>query len=165
LLGERLLMSLPAAALPEPVIHTPLIVQMSSAESGTRRQTLVQTVDLMPTLLDWFGVTSPGRQCEGRSLIPLVSIAETEDREYLCLGDSAGATAIRTRNRHLVRPVGELLGEDLSRQRMYVKPDDVWDVHDVAAQSPDETESLSSTLDQFIRRARASVPLEPPMLR
>lgn len=163
--GERPMVSLPATDLPEPVIHTPLMVQMSGGESGTRRQTLVQTVDLMPTLLDWFQIASPGRQCEGRSLIPLVSLIGTEVREYLCLGDDNGATAIRTKNRHLVKPAGESQGEDLACPHLYTKPDDIWDVHDVAAQSPAEADSLSSTLEQFIRCAQSTVPLKPPVLQ
>ena len=55
------------------VAHIPLFIHHPdhSACAGTRRQSLTQTIDLMPTLLDLFGVEVP-KEVEGHSLLPLL---------------------------------------------------------------------------------------------
>lgn len=56
------------------VAHIPLFMFLPEhAElGGERRQGLTQTTDLMPTLLDIFGVTPPA-ETRGKSLLPLVA--------------------------------------------------------------------------------------------
>jgi arylsulfatase A-like enzyme len=50
------------------VIHTPLFIwDPRSAQQGEHRQSLVQTIDLMPTLLDFFGIDIP-EHVEGATL-------------------------------------------------------------------------------------------------
>lgn len=55
--------------------HVPLFVRDPDAAADAGRGALLDVftehVDLMPTLLDWIGVPAP-RQCDGRSLLPLV---------------------------------------------------------------------------------------------
>jgi hypothetical protein len=59
------------------ISRIPLIVHHPSHNShaGARRQALTQTIDLMPTFLDLFGIEVPP-EVQGRSLIPLLA----EDR-------------------------------------------------------------------------------------
>ncbi len=53
-------------------IHTPLFVwDPRSAIAGERRDVLVQTIDLGPTLLDFFGV-EPTDRMQGRALTPAI---------------------------------------------------------------------------------------------
>ncbi len=53
--------------------HIPLLIHTpdSATQGGQRRQSLTQTIDLMPTLLDLFGVEIP-HTVEGRSLVPVL---------------------------------------------------------------------------------------------
>jgi hypothetical protein len=53
--------------------HIPLLIHTpdSDTQGGQRRQSLTQTIDLMPTLLDLFGVEIP-HTVEGRSLVPVL---------------------------------------------------------------------------------------------
>ena len=55
------------------VAHIPLFFHHPgfAAKAGERRAALTQTIDIMPTILDLFGVASP-REVEGRSLLPLL---------------------------------------------------------------------------------------------
>lgn len=55
--------------------HIPMIVRDPSREADPTRGTLVEhfteTIDTMPTLLDWLGLPIP-RTCDGHSLLPFV---------------------------------------------------------------------------------------------
>ncbi len=59
------------------ISRIPLIVHHPAAagEAGSRRSALTQTMDLMPTFLDLYGIEAPA-EVQGRSLLPLL----TEDR-------------------------------------------------------------------------------------
>ncbi|MGJ6980791.1 sulfatase [Aestuariimicrobium soli] len=57
-------------------IHTPLFIWDPRAGiAGERRAELVQTIDLPPTLLEWFGVAVPP-DMQGRDLAPVVARSE-----------------------------------------------------------------------------------------
>ncbi len=155
-----------------------------------RVQQLVQTVDLGPTLLEWFGVGSSGPS-EGRSWLPLLLGRSSEWRQFICLGAGLEEVAIRTADYYLVTdrwqlvgpqtPAGEAEGPatpavgaeatppestdavhddpvalaELIEQaekycRLFVKPDDVWNVHDVAQQAPEDVLHLRRLLREFI---------------
>ncbi|MFN8052073.1 MAG: alkaline phosphatase family protein [Acidimicrobiales bacterium] len=63
--------------------HIPLIVRdPRPAADGTRGQQVqefTESVDVLPTILDWIGVDIPD-QCDGRSLTPFVHEGTTPDR-------------------------------------------------------------------------------------
>jgi arylsulfatase A-like enzyme len=53
--------------------HTPLIIRQpgNSAQAGKVRNEAVETIDIMPTILDWIGQQIPN-SVDGRSLLPLL---------------------------------------------------------------------------------------------
>ena len=53
------------------IIHTPFFLHVPGVDGGTRCSALCQTIDLAPTLLDWFGVDADV-EMDGRSLLPVV---------------------------------------------------------------------------------------------
>ena len=79
---------------------------------------------------------------QGASLVPLFAGEQKPLRDYLILGDD-GARALRSLSWALLPPVRE--GE---AARLYVKPDDQWEVNDVAKQHFAEAEELERTLRQ-----------------
>ena len=54
------------------VLYHPDLCCSGSGCSGTRCDTLSQTIDLMPTILDLFGFARPG-ECLGKSLLPAIT--------------------------------------------------------------------------------------------
>ena len=62
--------------------NVPLIVRDPRAEAdggrGGRVERFTEAVDVMPTILEWLGLPLP-RQCDGRSLLPLVCGREVAD--------------------------------------------------------------------------------------
>ena len=56
---------------------------------GGRHQAIVQTVDLLPTILGVFGVRARGRPAvHGHDLLPLIRGEQTKVRDYACMGSS-----------------------------------------------------------------------------
>ena len=76
------------------VAHIPLLVHHPdfTAEAGTRRSALTQTIDLMPTFLDLYGATPP-KEVRGRSLVPLLA-GDAPIREFGIFGMFGGATNV-----------------------------------------------------------------------
>jgi len=165
----------PAGASPhstrvaEPIVHTPLIVRITPAENGSRRREFVQTVDLAPTLLEWFRLSLDLLPCDGRSLLPAVRHEAEAPRSYVCFGDGEGA-GIRTEDfsvvldhlndaptRHSPSPVTQGL-------HLYVKPEDPWEINDSLAQFPDQGAALIETLLRFVENGQRDSPIQIPNL-
>jgi len=142
-----------AARLAEEVVHAPLLILMPrpSEDVGSRRQALVQTVDLAPTLADWFGIDPADTGFEGASLLPLVRDERAQLRETAFAGDGARARGLRTEQAYLVRVRSQSAHQhdDEAPFHLFLKPEDVWDVHNVADQSPDFVDALAARLDEF----------------
>jgi arylsulfatase A-like enzyme len=138
----------------EELIHTPLILRMPGGSfGGTRHQALVQTVDLLPTILAALGLPLPASdQVQGHSLIPLVRGEQTKVRDYACLGMDVEEFAIRTHLWHLIVPVEVEHDPDdpPRRAELYCKPEDRWDQNNVADQHPEIAEHLELTLRRFV---------------
>lgn len=163
---DRRMLEPPFGRLCEEIVHVPLLVRMGGVEMGSRRQELVQTVDLVPTLIEWFGVADCGLAVEGSSLLPIIRGDSRDARAYLCLGDDDRFHAIRTAGYYLIRPAVEtsapMESDNAEVGRLFLKPDDVWDMNDVAAQSPGVAAELATTLHGFVQAARNSLPAEFP---
>ncbi|MEX1228905.1 MAG: sulfatase-like hydrolase/transferase [Planctomycetaceae bacterium] len=153
-----------AGRMSEGFIHTPLIVGSSrgSAENksktpslistknaGTRRQQLVQTIDLLPTLCDLFDVEWD-EPFEGRSLLPLLNDAALTSRNQIIIHESQRRAGVRTETEFLVCRAPKkadrrhAFGEDHFGKEvlLYRKPEDRWEQHDVSRMEPDLTARL-----------------------
>jgi len=133
--------------LAEESVHTPLFVRPAGMNQGTRRQELVQTVDLFPTLADWFGVDMAGTSLDGKSLLPVIRGEEHELHSRALIADGQGFAGIRTGEFYLVTPPAGPTEHD--QRRLFAKPEDVWETNDVAAQFPDLVDKLTSELERF----------------
>jgi arylsulfatase A-like enzyme len=73
LLGEHDWWAKNRMPLYEEISHIPLFIHHPDyiGKSGERRNSLTQTIDLMPTFLDFYGVPNP-KEVQGKSLLPLL---------------------------------------------------------------------------------------------
>ena len=155
--------------LRDEIVHTLLLIsEPANVATGSRRQELVQANDLPPTLLDWFQADSKPAAAviveglNGRSLLPLVRNEDFTGREAVFLRDDEGHAAMRTRDFFLVeREAAELLGSVSSSERtdavdfscqLFLKPEDVWEVNDVAEQNPEQVAVMRDVLREWLRR-------------
>ncbi len=147
--------------LHEEVVHLPLLMRLphSLANPDTamlRVAALTQTVDLMPTLLEAFGIARPPA-VHGMNLLALAREQPGPERAYVCQGWQIGAArewALRTHDAvMLYQESGEI--EDPAREVQYfVKPDDRWEVNEVRVHHLDRVDQYRQVLDAFLEQTR-----------
>jgi arylsulfatase A-like enzyme len=144
-------------------LQTPLwILVPGFDQGGTRRQSLVQSIDVAPTLLDWFsralGDFEPrerqGTAVMGRSLLPLVGNHDVALREWLIMGRGRAEWGIRTPEFFYVEPGDGNMETDGSRAVLFEKPHDRWDQSDMLSQYPQVAEELRTALRREVDRLR-----------
>lgn len=130
-------------------IRTPLTLKVIGDERferlpSLRSNRLVQTIDLAPTLFDWFGVAeaSTEQKLAGQSWLRECT-SDVPAREFLWIGDNDGHDAVRTGQWLCVRetrakttPSDSTSDSDFALS-LFAKPEDIWDVNDIALQQPD----------------------------
>ena len=79
------------------------------------------------------------------------------------IGDSE-EWLLRTPDRALLLPISVPAGDPPRQARLYVKPEDRWEVNDLALREDEQTQALEKTLRQFAQATRRPGPLEYPPL-
>jgi arylsulfatase A-like enzyme len=147
------------------VIHLPLLLRFpEGTEAGRRVAGLTQSLDLAPTLAELFGLTLG--PVHGHSLLPLARGEAEEVRPYACAVLGVGANAgwaLRTPDWALLLPP-QTETEAVGGPRLYVKPDDRWEVNDVAPRHLELVEGLERTLRAFVAATAEPGPLRYPPL-
>jgi arylsulfatase A-like enzyme len=131
-------------------IRAPLLIRMQGDNrfldyQCLRSNRLVQTVDLVPTLLDWFGVQFNATPLSGRSWLQEATASVTA-RTSLWIGDGEN-DAIRTEDWLCIRELNKEPADESplshgSHFLLFAKPEDIWDVNDVTDQQPDLLKEL-----------------------
>lgn len=143
-----------SSQLADEVLRVPLLLTAKDSDTCKRRRELLQVPVVLPTLLDWFE-TKP--EAEAESLLPVLRSDAIAERDYLCFED-ASHQAVRTADYLYVAPrpacesVSELAdagGAAAEAGRLFEKPDDFWEILDVAQQNPAVTRQLAETLAAF----------------
>ena len=136
-------------------VHIPMMVRFPGGLGAARRsQALVTPADLRATLLDLWSLDElPGITC-GKSLMPIVRGEAEAIRDRLLLSAPDGQSAVRT-------PAWYMRLAD--EPQLYVKPDDRWEVNDVADRCAEVVERLDETAEQYRQWliAGQGEPLEP----
>jgi arylsulfatase A-like enzyme len=139
--------------LHDELVHIPLIVRMpEGTAAGSRIRALTQPVDLVPTLLEAFGLNIP--DIHGSSLLPLIRGEQEWIREFACSGLRIGNAlewSLRTPDWAFLSPIFPEENDPSRDPQLYVKPDDRWEVNNVLQHHPDLAENLEKSLSAFIR--------------
>ena len=123
------------------MVQVPLLMQFpDGAGAGVRSQSLVEPADLWATLLDWWAVDAPPHAPTALSLLPIVRGQCSALRDRLCILGNPSQRAIRTPAWHL-RATAE--------PELFAKPDDRWEVNDVASRCRDVVEGLQAALADY----------------
>lgn len=136
------------------LVQTPWFVRWPGGELAAGRSSiLVQPLDLAPTLAE--AVSSPWHNASvGQSLLASMREATTPPRDRILLVNEAGERGLRTPAWYLRLPAE---GPDATGPaELYSKPDDRWEMNDVAARLPDIVEALTSAADDYTAAMRES---------
>ncbi|MBN1589668.1 MAG: sulfatase-like hydrolase/transferase [Pirellulales bacterium] len=140
-LGEHRQVGARGETLHSELVHVPMMIRLPDALGAARRsQALVAPADLGPTLTEWWSLDGPGPAGFGHSLLPIVRGEAPTIRDRLMLGSPTSETALRTPAWYM------RLSEP---PRLYVKPDDRWEVNDVADRCSEVVEELQAAAGDF----------------
>lgn len=137
------------------LVQAPWLLRMPDGLGAMdRSQALVQPADLFATLLDGLQIARPAPCGSGQSALPLVRGDQQWLRDHACIFGPHGERGLRTPAWYLRRPVRAAESE-APRAELYAKPDDRWEVNDVADRCPAETEALEQALSAFESAAKS----------
>lgn len=144
-------------ALHEELIHVPLLIRRPDHRYAMERnQTLVQPADLTAALCDWFQLIKPTSGWNAFNLLAPVETNRRPQREFVASMLST-ARSIRT-------PAWFMYQHPDEPPQLFAKPDDRWEVNEVAGRCVETVEQLTSALHQFEELAHADRLLEMPGL-
>lgn len=131
--------------------------------TAARSSSLVQPCDLAATLLDVTGLAPPASDF-ARSLLPLVRDEVFTLRDRIALIGPPGERALRTPAWYLRLPVADDESAEHPPAELYAKPDDRWEVNDVAGRCPETVSSLEAACDDLHQRiASGELNALPPL--
>jgi arylsulfatase A-like enzyme len=163
-LGEHGVVGAVRAWAHEERLRAPLVLYVPGVVPR-RVDALTQAVDLAPTLAGLFGVPLPG--AHGHDLAPLARGEAQKVRDYVCAGVEVGGAVewcLRTDGFAFLLPVRPAADDAGRVPRLYVKPDDRWEVNDVVQHYPELADRLPQTLRDFVAATRQAGPLVSPPL-
>ena len=139
-MGEHLRVGPCDEALYGELVHVPLVLRFPDRlGAAARSQALIEPADLWATLLDPWRIAMPPSPT-GVSLMPLVREEPTASRDRLIVAGSGSQRAIRTPAWYLRKT---------EPPELYAKPDDFWEVNDVAVRCPEVVDCLLDAVDRF----------------
>jgi arylsulfatase A-like enzyme len=150
-LGEHRRLGPVDDALYAELVHVPWIVRLpDGVGAADRTQALVHSGDLAPVLLDALGLPLDSGTAAARSALALVRGESDMLRERLVVSGPNAERAVRTSAWYMRVP--NYSPPDLASKRelsveLYAKPDDRWEVNDVADRCPEVVELLTAVLD------------------
>jgi len=170
-LGEHGQVGACGTGLHSELVHVPCLLRFPDGEGASARsQSLVLPVDLPATLAEVLG-QPPASSDQlptgaGRSLLPLVRAEAFTLRDRVVLVGEGGERALRTPAWFLHRTpaaadavVDEFADETRALNlELFAKPDDRWEVNEVADRCREIAEELSQALDDYEQRALAGIP-------
>ena len=140
--------------LPAEQLHVPLLVRSADrAGQLTRTRGLAEHQDLVSTIAAWAGITLTG---DGRNLSML------SDARYDGWRDHTVATA--NPDSHAIRTASWCLRGASDHDQLFVRPDDRFEMNDVAALRPEVVHGLQLALARFRAASEQGAPLCFPPL-
>jgi len=155
-LGEHRRLGHADGALYGELVQVPLLIRMPGGlGAAARSQSLVGPADLWATLLDVWGTVDPPASPTGQSLVPLVREQGGLARDRVCLVGERGQRAIRTPAWYLRKA---------AEAELFAKPDDRWEVNDVADRCMEVVECLEDAIEQYAQAVQSGSTAELPPL-
>jgi len=140
-MGEHLRLGPCDEALHGELLHVPLLFRFPDRLGAmARSQALVEPADLWATILDRWRIAAAPPSPTAVSLLPLVREEPVAARSRLVVGGAGQERAIRTPAWHLRKA---------EPPELYAKPDDLWEVNDVAVRCQEVVENLLDAADRF----------------
>jgi len=149
-----------------------LIVGPQVTRAGTVNDTMIQSVDFLPTLLEMMDIPMPvGQPCDGKSFASALR-GQPHDRgplfchfpHYTPKAGGIPSTSVRVGDWKLIRFFCDNPDQS-DRFELYNLAEDLSEQHNLAENRPDKVRELSPRIDQFLADTGAVVPVPNPDYR
>ncbi len=161
------------ASLYEGGVREPcIIVWPGVTKAGTTNDTIIQSIDWMPTLLDIAGVPLPkGAKPDGISIVPAIKGGTLPRDTIFChfphdtpaSGQHPG-TSVRRGDWKLIRLfAGNADGSD--KLELFNLKEDLGETNDLSAEKPELARELNALIDGFLKETDAVIPKLNPAFR
>lgn len=134
----------------EEVVHIPLIIRNPALNlKGKRITSLVQLVDIMPTLLDFLGIPI-NKEAQGLSLFPLIEGKNIKDNfnKYVYAEADCNKRSIRTKEWKLIY--------SSNKYELYNLYRDLKEEHSIVDQKPEVVYELMQKLSDWYEKTRTT---------
>jgi hypothetical protein len=124
-------------------VHVPWLIRAPSRQTALQRSfAFVQPPDMAATLLDWFQVGDSSAPLGwGRSLWPLLQGQSQPGRDRAATGEG-GCCSLHT-------PAWFWNRQPDGQAQLYAKPDDRWEINQVADRCPEVAQQMETQFQQF----------------
>jgi arylsulfatase A-like enzyme/Flp pilus assembly protein TadD len=145
-------------------IHVPLLIKLPHSQSHRKRvDTIVESVDIMPTLLQTAGIAAPS-QVQGSSLLELMkegadgdaAAAAWRDRGAFSESEYAHLTFAWSDEKSL--RTGKYLFVEAPRAELYDQQADPGELHNLAPAAPAVAGTLSTRIKDFVEKTTNAAP-------
>jgi hypothetical protein len=126
--------------------HIPLILRVPGIEPAGRANTLVQPMDLVPTVIEALGVPQLDG-LDGASLLPLCRGETQSVRQFATALNPGVAHSVRTSDWLLIEPISSVASHDVSQVLLFAKPEDHWGRDNLAKRYPETVADLRRLLE------------------
>jgi arylsulfatase A-like enzyme len=148
-------------------LHVPCLLRFPNRLGAlVRSHAFTSHLDLLPTIVDFNSNRTEAMPAsiDGTSVLPLIADAKPPQRDWLLSTSVAGSSALRTpnwclRRDSLVRPENFDCADAPALAELFVRPDDRWEMNDVAKLCPDVVEKLTGALDQVSKQIVEGLPM------
>ena len=138
------------AGLYDTVVHVPLILWAPGLVPASRVSSMVNLVDVKPTILELFGL-DPVSELDGRSLLPLMQGRESVHRTEVFLSEATwqAKRGVRTEEWKYIRCLDSGV-YPRSEPELYHLPTDPREQHNMAGARPDIATELDKMLSTWL---------------
>lgn len=151
-LGEHAIVGAAVPCLYSESVHVPWLLRIPGHNEATgRTSALAHLTDLPATLAHVLRADGSWDASDGQSLRVVGSDPLQPGREHLCVADKAGGLGLRTPDWYYLKAAN-------NHRRLFVKPDDRWEVNDVSDRCRDVVDTLDGVLEAEAARLRRTLP-------
>ncbi|NOZ20759.1 MAG: sulfatase-like hydrolase/transferase [Planctomycetes bacterium] len=139
----------------EELVHIPWMVRLPGGEgAGKRFDQFIETCDMMPTVLDAFGVRKP-RRTHGESILPLIKGEKEKIRDYAYIGHYQQSWRISDREWCYIKWLDDnILNKSKDAPELYNIKDDPTEQNNIIDDNKERAAELDAKLCEFVKKLR-----------
>lgn len=131
------------------VIHIPLIIKLPFVQGGSQIETIAQSIDIMPTILDYLDIETP-YYAQGKSLMPLMQDQPATAFNDYAYGDNRVHAYLRTHKWKLIVDLDKMGLEIGEQDKLFDLENDPAEKNNLASIQPNQFNELRNQIKSHL---------------